>query len=335
MGRQRVGLAIVGGMMLAILPYQSHQRSKAPRRLSSLLFGAASASAYRRAEDVGIEAIVVAELKFRNVERHIFGAHFVESADHAAFEDRPEALDCLSVDCANHVLAFGMVNRRVRIFLVEFPVALPLIGAEQANLVRNGLAYEVTERISADVFDHAGDDVTLALDRTNDRRFAGTDAASPSAFAALVLVLVFRQTADEGFVNFDDTAEFRFWLNECSADFVRHVQRGFIGAETHDSLNLKARNSLFAGQHKVHDPEPLPERLVRVLEDRPGDVRETIASLRSALVALPTPRMPLQFGGVFGTTARATDTLGPATANQIGATGFFVGKHSLELGDGK
>lgn len=33
-------------------------------------------------------AIVVAELKLRNIERHIFGAHFMERADHAAFEGR-------------------------------------------------------------------------------------------------------------------------------------------------------------------------------------------------------------------------------------------------------
>ena len=36
-----------------------------------------------RSENVGVEPIVVAELKLRDVERHIFGADFVERADHA------------------------------------------------------------------------------------------------------------------------------------------------------------------------------------------------------------------------------------------------------------
>ena len=34
----------------------------------------ASAACYRRPEHIGIDAVVVAELKFRDVERHIFGA---------------------------------------------------------------------------------------------------------------------------------------------------------------------------------------------------------------------------------------------------------------------
>jgi len=47
----------------------------------------------RRSKYVQIEAVVIAELKFSDIERHIFGAHFAERADHAAFEDRPEAFN--------------------------------------------------------------------------------------------------------------------------------------------------------------------------------------------------------------------------------------------------
>jgi hypothetical protein len=75
-----------------------------------------------RSENVRIFPIVVAELKLRNVQRHVFGAHFVERAHHAALEDRPEAFDCLSVNRTDDVLALGVVNGRVRIFLVRQPV---------------------------------------------------------------------------------------------------------------------------------------------------------------------------------------------------------------------
>ena len=44
----------------------------------------------RRSEDVRILPIVVAELKLRDVQRHIFGADFVEAADNPALEDRPK-----------------------------------------------------------------------------------------------------------------------------------------------------------------------------------------------------------------------------------------------------
>jgi hypothetical protein len=50
------------------------------------------ASLNRRSENVGIEPIVVAELKFGDVQRHVFCADLVEAPDDAAFEDRPEAL---------------------------------------------------------------------------------------------------------------------------------------------------------------------------------------------------------------------------------------------------
>src|SRR5258708_23367279 len=95
-----------------------------------------------------------------------------------------------------------MVNGRVRIFLVEFPVALPLIGAEQADFVRHSLAHEITERIGADVLNNASDHVALALDCADDRRLARTHAASSAAFAALVLVLVLPQSPDGRFVHF-------------------------------------------------------------------------------------------------------------------------------------
>ena len=56
-------------------------------------------SADRRAENIGIEAIIVAELKLGNVERHVFGRHLVQRADNATLEDRPETFNhgCHSV----------------------------------------------------------------------------------------------------------------------------------------------------------------------------------------------------------------------------------------------
>ena len=38
----------------------------------------------RRSEVIAVIGIVVTELEFGDIERHIFGAHLVERADHAA-----------------------------------------------------------------------------------------------------------------------------------------------------------------------------------------------------------------------------------------------------------
>ena len=64
----------------------------------------ASAACYRRSKHVGVVAVVVAELKFRDVQRHIFGAHLVERADHAALEDAPKAFNRVGVNRADNVL---------------------------------------------------------------------------------------------------------------------------------------------------------------------------------------------------------------------------------------
>jgi hypothetical protein len=77
-----VGLVVDRGARPVIVP-KNHQpmRTKAPIPRS---IGEVSASRNRRAEDVRIFPIVVAELKLSNVERHVFGAHFVERTHHAA-----------------------------------------------------------------------------------------------------------------------------------------------------------------------------------------------------------------------------------------------------------
>jgi hypothetical protein len=72
--------------------------------------GAAAApltSINRRSEDVRILPVIISELELGNIERHIFPAHFMERADNTAFEDRPEAFDGLSMDCADNMSSPG------------------------------------------------------------------------------------------------------------------------------------------------------------------------------------------------------------------------------------
>jgi hypothetical protein len=51
----------------------------------------ALASADRRSEDVRVFAVIIAELKLGNIERHVFLADLVEAPDDPALEDRPPA----------------------------------------------------------------------------------------------------------------------------------------------------------------------------------------------------------------------------------------------------
>src|SRR5262245_6189210 len=56
----------------------------------------ASAPCYGISEDVRVVPIVVTELKFRDVQRHVFCTHLVERTDHAALEDTPETFNRVS-----------------------------------------------------------------------------------------------------------------------------------------------------------------------------------------------------------------------------------------------
>ena len=92
-------------------------------------------------------------------------------------------------------------------------------------------------------------------------------------------------------------------------------------------------HSLFAGEHKVNDAEPLAERLVRVLENGPRDMGEPIAGFRSALIALQGPGAIRQLVRINRTTARAGDAIGPAALYEVSAASFLIGEHPLKFGD--
>ncbi len=100
---------------------------QAQKRLQKTL-----ASAYRRSENVAIEAIVVTELKFRDVQRQVFRANFVECAYHSALNKRPESFDCIGMHSTDNILTACVVDSGVGKVFVEVLIAHPLIGAEQS-----------------------------------------------------------------------------------------------------------------------------------------------------------------------------------------------------------
>jgi hypothetical protein len=109
--------------------------------------------------------------------------------------------------------------------------------------------------------------------------------------------------------------------------------RGAVASEAHDPLDLEGADTLLAGQHEVNDAKPFPERLVRVLKDRPGDMREAIGGHWSAFVALPVERLAGQRERISAA-ARAFDAIGPAPCDQVSLASVFVRERRLELGDG-
>src|SRR5580693_6050801 len=192
-------------------------------------------SANRRAEDIGILPIVVAELEFRDVQRQIFVAYLVERADNATLEQRPETLDCVCVDRADYVLLDLVMYGLARIFL-QARIDLMFVGRQQANFVGNGFAHKRFDVLSVYFVQHARDYVALALYRADYRRLARTRAAA-HAVVALIPMAIVVLSADPRFVNLDDTAQLFLRLDHRRADFVGHIQRSFVRAKAHLPLN--------------------------------------------------------------------------------------------------
>ena len=283
------------------------------------------ASLDRRSENIRVLPIVIAELELSDIERHIFAAHFVERTDHAALEDRPEAFDGLGMNGADDVLASSVVNGGVREIFIEAFVSGPLIGAKQADLMGNGFANERVERCSLDVRDYPRDHIALAADGADDWSFAGTNAAGPAASAALIPMPVFGQAADERFIYFDNSAELINVLHESGSDLMAHEPRGPIRAKAHIAIDLQCAHALLARKHEMDDAEPLPQRLVRVLENRSCDMGEAIVGGgRRAFVAQPVPLHCAVCLDLHVATSRAGYAFRPAATSEIGATSIFV-----------
>jgi hypothetical protein len=274
----------------------------------------ASAACYRRSKHVRVHAIVVPELKLRDVKRHIFGAHLVERADHAALEDRPETLNRVRVNRADNVLLGVVIHLGVRIFRQIIAVTGPSVGRQQANLVGNGFIHKINYVLRRNALENFGDDVSAPLNRADDWRLARPDA---TATAPLVPMLVLVFAAYPRLLHFHNAAKLNFRRDQPRADFVAHGMGRLVATEAQHALNLEGTHSLLAGKHQMGDAIPVAERLLGVLKNSPCQAREAVA-VRRAFPALPVKRLVAR--GVVQVriaAARAMDALRPAARNQV------------------
>lgn len=284
----------------------------------------------RCAKNIRVSAIIVAELKFSDVQRHIFGGHFVERADATTFENRPKTFNRVSVNRADHILLLAVINRLV-IVSSQAVINFAFISRQQANLVGNHFANESLASIAANVADDASDDIAFTLYGTDDCGFGGRPMLASAAFAVPMFVLVF--SSDEAFVNLDNAAKLFDVFDQSGSDFVAHEPGGLVATEAHVTHDLQGAHTFLAGKHEVGDLEPVAERLVGVLENGPGKVAEPIAVF-CAFFALPMPFTRRQVVDSRVAATRAADALRPSTGYQIGFAGIFVREGRFELGSG-
>lgn len=318
---------IQAAIPIALAPFRWPLPSLAETVTSDL----ASAACYRRLKHVRIETVVVAELKLRDVQRHIFGRHFVERANHATLENAPKALNRVRVDRADNILMLAVVNLFVRQVAKIIAIARPRVGRQQANLVGNRLVDEIDHGLGVDPLQHADNHVALPFDGADQRRLAFRGAMPPFVPVAILVL-----AADPCVVNLDNAAKLLLRGDQRRADFVAHGMGRLVATEAHHALDLEGAHSLLAGKHEMGDAEPVAKRFFRVLKNRARQRRETVALWR-ALAALPMEGLVAgRIVEVRIATAGAMDAFRPAPRYEVAKAGFVVTKREtgLELGHG-
>jgi hypothetical protein len=313
--------------LIAHSPFRWRRSSLAETDASDL----ASAACYRGPEHVGIATVVIPELKFRDVKRHIFGADFVEASDDAALEDAPKAFNRIRVHRTDNVLFGAVLDRFVRVFAKAF-VGNLFIGCEQADFAGNRLADEFLQIASREALQNAGDNVAATLHSADNDSLGRIG----STLAALAFVPVTLFAADKRLVHFHDAAKLDLWRDQSRPDFVAHGMGRLVAAEAHHALNLKGAHSLLAGQHQMGDAVPVTQGLFGVLKNRARQSGEAIA-LWGTLTALPVKRLVARGVIQLGiAAARAIDAFRPAPRHEVVKASRVVTNREkvLELGGG-
>jgi hypothetical protein len=335
LNRVQIGIGFILWLLaLSALGYGIVHGELVPKWLSisenaSAFFGSycVSAPPYGRAEDVGIVPVVVAPFELRNVQREIFAADFVKAAHDAALQERPETVDCLSVDNAVNVLASGMADRPM---LLEPLISAIFICGDQTDFVRDGFADEGVQGFHIGVFDHARNESSLALDSADD----GSFASAASSRRAFIPMPIFVLAADVGFIDFDNADQFaERGIGKSSADAMAEIEGSGIGAEAHHPMDLERANSFFARQHQIDDFEPCLDRNVCILKDRSNENGEAI-SLLCTSGAFPFEGHRLEgVNTVAVALGAANNAIWPTTRNEVSLAGVVSREKRLELSD--
>jgi len=288
------------------------------------------ASFNSRSENVVVEAVVIFELAFRDVERQVLFADLVIRADNRPFEDRPEALNRLSMNRAANVLLGTVFDVTVRVFAKAL-VGNLFVGRQQANLGRYGFAHEALHIDSRQGAKYAGNDAALALHRTDDRRLEVQAVFVVMTAFGFVLVVAF--AADKSFVHLDNAHQLaKFFVLQSRAYAVADIPSRLVAAEAHVTLNLHGADTLLCAEHQVNDLEPVFQVHFGVFKDGADKVREAISAALTAIGAFPLKFHGLERIDVGRAAARAMNALRPAVRYQIVVASFLVREKLVELG---
>jgi len=197
-------------------------------------------------------------------------AHLVVAADDGTLQEAPDVLDPVGVNVAAHPfldrVVYGLMSGVV---VSDATVGAPVVSVDRFRLVGDVLLDPGVECPLVASMNNLEPDLALTFHRTNDGGFVG--AASLADFLLL--------PTDPSFVNLNDTGELAsVSVPHGFTDTVAEVP-GRLVAHAERTLDLIGRHALLGFDHEVDGGKPLPERQLRVVEDRPRCNREAVAAV--------------------------------------------------------
>src|SRR5208283_1140132 len=210
----------------------------------------ASASCYELAKHIRVLAMIVTELKLREVQRKILRADIVVCPDHTTLEQRPERFHVVGVHVAANILASAMADGFVwEPYRVQMRVTTMLVRSHQINRATDGLTDETVKRNCVGILDHLASDVALPADGSDNANLARTDSTRYVALLVPVAILVL--ATNERFVDFNHAHQFlKVVILHRGANPMAHIPRGLFLLESHNPLNVQGANALLRIQHQ-------------------------------------------------------------------------------------
>ena len=224
----------------------------------------------------------------------------MEAAHDAAFQERPETVDRLSMNCPGYVLASAVPDNAM---LFQVAISGVIVSRNQADFFGDSFADEAVQSCCISILYDAGPVLVLA--------------------------------ADVGFIDFDDAHELaEIRTGETGTNAMTHIVRSGVGAETHHPVDLQRSNAILAGEHQIDDLKPCLKRYVCVFKDRSDQDGEPIGRALAAFHAFPFEGHCLEFEDPLAVATRATHAIRPTPRNEVGPARIIVGKQFIKLRDG-
>jgi hypothetical protein len=222
------------------------------------------------------DAIAIAKIEFGKVAVQMALAAMLVDALHAAFEDRIEAFNCVSVDDPTHVFADAVIDGLMHpIFFPKRAVSLPIIADDESFLGNVGA--DDREQLTAGSSFHME---TAHGTAASDQRQNGILVRASAAGGGLNRHSF--DAAGKGLIDLYDLAGATHGLDTDDAHgltkAMRHEPCG-LESDSQSPVKLVARNALLGRAYEICGLKPIVHRHMAGLENGPDFHGERLTAL--------------------------------------------------------